>query len=102
MILTKLTYVQIIVISNIILPRIVVCGCICCLLHAVVVVVACCSCPVLLVTGQQSIFNGTTRVLHQAILKTCGDKTKVEFIEIGGVANVLEEKVAPNTSQILY
>jgi len=54
---------------------------------------ALCSCPVLLVTGQQSIFNGTTRGLHQAILKTCDDKTKVEFIEVGGVANVLEEKV---------
>lgn len=49
-------------------------------------------CPVLLVTGQQSIFNGTTRGLHQAILKTCENKTKVEFIEVGGVANVLEEK----------
>lgn len=50
------------------------------------------NCPVLLVTGQLSIFNGTTKGLHQSILKTCGDKTKVEFIEIGGVANVLEEK----------
>jgi protein NDRG1 len=49
-------------------------------------------CPVLLVTGQQSIFNGTTRSLHQAIIKTCEDKTKVEFIEVAGVANVLEEK----------
>jgi len=52
-----------------------------------------CSCPALLVTGQQSVFNGTTRSLHQSILKTCGDKTKIEFIEVGGVANVLEEKV---------
>jgi len=50
------------------------------------------NCPVLLVTGQQSIFNGTTRMLHQAILKNCEDKAKVEFIEVGGVANVLEEK----------
>jgi len=53
----------------------------------------CASCPALLVTGQQSVFNGTTRSLHQSILKTCGDKTKIEFIEVGGVANVLEEKV---------
>jgi len=50
-------------------------------------------CPVLLVTGQHSLFNETTRALHQAILKSCSDKTKVEFIEVGGVANVLEEKV---------
>lgn len=49
-------------------------------------------CPILLMTGQHSLFNGTTRALHQAILKTCTDKTKVEFIEVGGVANVLEEK----------
>ena len=50
-------------------------------------------CPVLLITGQKSVFNGTTRALHQAILKTCTDKAKVEFIEIVGVANILEEKV---------
>jgi len=49
-------------------------------------------CPVLLVTGQSSVFNCTTRSLHQAITKTCEDKTKVEFIEVAGVANVLEEK----------
>jgi len=49
-------------------------------------------CPVLLVTGQQSVFNGTTRALHMAILKTCDDKAKVEFIEVADVANVLEEK----------
>lgn len=49
-------------------------------------------CPVLLVTGQQSVFNGTTRNLHQAIVKTCEDKTKVEFIEMVNVGNVLEEK----------
>ena len=57
------------------------------------VIDVCGSCPALLVTGQQSVFNGTTRSLHQSILKTCGDKTKIEFIEVGGVANVLEEKV---------
>lgn len=50
-------------------------------------------CPVLLITGQKSIFNATTRSLHQAILKHCPDKGKVEFIEVAGVANVLEEKV---------
>lgn len=49
-------------------------------------------CPVLLITGQKSVFNGTTRTLHHSILKTCSDKAKVEFIEVAGVANVLEEK----------
>lgn len=49
-------------------------------------------CPVLLMTGQKSVFNGTTRLLHHAILKTCCDKAKVEFIEVAGVANILEEK----------
>ncbi|ESO09706.1 hypothetical protein HELRODRAFT_183923 [Helobdella robusta] len=50
------------------------------------------ACPVLLITGQKSVFNGTTRALHQSILKTCCDKGKVEFIEVAGVANILEEK----------
>jgi len=52
-----------------------------------------CSCPVLLLTGQQSIFNNTTKALHLAILKAVADRTKVEFVEVAGVANVLEEKV---------
>jgi pimeloyl-ACP methyl ester carboxylesterase len=49
-------------------------------------------CPILLITGQKSVFNATTRALHQAVLKSCPDKGKVEFIEVAGVANVLEEK----------
>jgi pimeloyl-ACP methyl ester carboxylesterase len=49
-------------------------------------------CPVLLVTGQYSIFNVTTHYLHQVIVRTCEDKTKVEFVEVAGVANVIEEK----------
>ena len=52
-----------------------------------------CRCPILLVTGAQSVFNGTTRALHQAITKVAEDKAKVEFIEVAEVANVLEEKV---------
>ena len=52
-----------------------------------------CRCSALLITGQHSIFNASTRSLHQAITKTCSDKTKVEFIEVIGVANVVEEKV---------
>jgi len=55
----------------------------------------CCvsSCPVLLVTGHQSIFSNTTKALHLAILKAVSDRTKVEFVEVAGVANILEEKV---------
>jgi len=49
-------------------------------------------CPVLLMTGQQSLFYDTTKALHQAIIKSCDDKSKVDFIEVAGVANVLEEK----------
>jgi protein NDRG1 len=51
-------------------------------------------CPVLLITGQKSVFNATTRSVHQAILKNCSDKGKVEFIEVAGVANILEEKAS--------
>ena len=53
-----------------------------------------CRCPALLITGQHSVFNASTRSLHQAITKRCTDKTKVEFIEVAGVANVVEEKVS--------
>jgi len=51
------------------------------------------SCPVLLLTGQQSVFNNTTKALHLAILKAVADRTKIEFVEVVGVANVLEERV---------
>ncbi len=47
-----------------------------------------------MVTGQKSVFNGTTHNLHQALVKHCQDKNKVEFLEVGGVANILEEKVS--------
>jgi len=53
----------------------------------------CVSCPVLLVTGQLSVFNETTRTFHQAIVNTCKDKSKVDFVEVAGVANVIEDKV---------
>lgn len=59
-------------------------------------------CPVLLITGQKSVFNGTTRSLHQAILKTCEDKAKVEFIEVAGVASVLEEKPEKLAESLQY
>jgi len=51
------------------------------------------SCPVLLMTGQRSAFNSATRAIHQAVLRSCEDKAKVEFIEVAGVANILQEKV---------
>ena len=51
------------------------------------------SCAVLLMTGQRSAFNSATRAMHQAILRSCQDKAKIEFIEVAGVANLLQEKV---------
>jgi hypothetical protein len=57
-------------------------------------------CPVLLITGQKSVFNATTRSVHQAILKNCSDKGKVEFIEVAGVANILEEKVGTKSALV--
>jgi hypothetical protein len=51
-------------------------------------------CHIILITGQRSIFCGTTKGLHMAILKTCPDRTRVEFLEVVGVANVLEEKAS--------
>jgi len=50
------------------------------------------NCPVLLVSGQLSIFYNATRLLHEAIFKAWEDKSKVEFMEVADVANVLEEK----------
>jgi protein NDRG1 len=49
-------------------------------------------CPVLLMTGQLSLFYETTRALHQLIMKSCEDKSKIDFIEVSHVANVLEER----------
>ena len=53
----------------------------------------CFSCPILLVTGQKSLFRNTTYSLYQSVLKQTVDKTKVEYIEIHGTANILEHKV---------
>jgi len=49
-------------------------------------------CPVLMVTGQKSVFRMTTAALHQALVKVCSDKGRVEFIEVAGVANIIEER----------
>ena len=48
----------------------------------------------LLVTGEKSVFNTTTRNLHKAIVKVCQNKSHVEFLEIPRVANVFEENPA--------
>lgn len=58
--------------------------------------------PVLLITGQKSVFNSTTRSLYQALLKTCQDKGKVEFIEVSGAANVLEGRPEKVVECLLY
>ena len=52
-----------------------------------------------MVTGSKSMFNMTTRNLHQILVKSSKDKDKVEFIEVAGVANVLEEKVSNQPSK---
>lgn len=49
-------------------------------------------CPTLMVTGQKSVFRLTTASMHQNIVKVCSDKGRVEFIEVAGVANVIEER----------
>jgi len=59
-------------------------------------------CPIILITGQQSLFSGATKALHLAILKTCRDRTRVEFLEIAGVANVLEEKASISVSKMPF
>jgi len=50
------------------------------------------TCPALIVTGQKSVFRTTTSNLHQALVKVCKDKGKVDYIEVAGVANVIEER----------
>jgi pimeloyl-ACP methyl ester carboxylesterase len=50
------------------------------------------NCPVLLMTGQLSVFNETTRAMHTNLAKVSADKTKVEFVEVAEVANIFEEK----------
>lgn len=52
------------------------------------------TCPILFITGSRSVFNGTTRALHQSMMKTAPaqNKGKIEFLEVAGCANVLEEK----------
>ena len=51
-------------------------------------------------TGQRSAFNSATRAIHQAVLRSCEDKAKVEFIEVAGVANLLQEKVCLSQSLV--
>lgn len=48
-------------------------------------------CPMLLVTGQKSVFSGTTNSLAQTVSRHASVKDLVNFIEVKRVANVLEE-----------
>jgi len=53
-----------------------------------------CRCPVLLVSGQLSVFNQSTRDFYKTLGKWSSDKSKIDFIEVTGVANLLEEQVS--------
>ena len=50
-------------------------------------------CPVLMVTGDKASFNHTVHRLFGNMSQKM-DKSKLELLEIEGVANVLEEKVS--------
>ena len=50
-------------------------------------------CPVLMVTGDKASFNHTVHNLFRSMSQKM-DKSKIEILEIEGVANVLEEKVS--------
>lgn len=52
-------------------------------------------------TSEGSQYRKATRLFHQSLLKTC-DKAKVEFVDISGVANVIEELVIDHSLLILY
>lgn len=49
-------------------------------------------CPILFVTGSKSIFHRTTHQLHEHMMKVADDKGRVELLQVGGCANVLEER----------
>lgn len=58
-------------------------------------------CPVVLMTSEGSQFRKATRLFHQSLLKTC-DKTKIEFVDVSGVANVIEEQPDKVAETFLY
>lgn len=45
-------------------------------------------------TSERSVFRNTTRLIHQALLKVNYAKTKVEFVDVSDVGNVMEETVS--------
>lgn len=53
-------------------------------------------CPALLITGEKASHNHTVRTFHQALK----DKSKVEFVEVQGVANVIAE--APHKFAVCF
>jgi hypothetical protein len=51
-------------------------------------------CPVLLSTGSKSAHNHTVHTLRSALITKVADKSKIEMVEIDGVANVLAQAVS--------
>lgn len=49
-------------------------------------------CPILMVTGSKSSFNDSVHSLFNR-MRACLDKKNVDYLEVDGVANVLEERV---------
>jgi hypothetical protein len=51
-------------------------------------------CSAVFMTSERSVFRKTTRLIHQALLKVNYAKTKVEFVDVSDVGNVMEETVS--------
>ncbi|XP_076460398.1 uncharacterized protein ZK1073.1-like isoform X2 [Babylonia areolata] len=58
-------------------------------------------CPTLMVTGTKSSFNATVHTLFNRV-RAVLDKKKVDFLEVDGVANVLEERPERFAESFLY
>lgn len=59
------------------------------------------TCPVLMVTGDKASFNHTVHHLY-SFMSNKLDKSKIELLEVEGVANVLEEKPQKLAESFLY
>lgn len=59
------------------------------------------TCPVLMVTGDKASFNHTVHHLYGYMTQKL-DKSKIELLEVEGVANVLEEKPQKLAESFLY
>lgn len=58
-----------------------------------------CRCPVLMVTGAKASFNSDVKALFNRMRVTM-DKKQVDFLEVDGIANVIEEKVTQLSSSL--